>query len=122
MTRPPEKLLSIWSRVLTALNHCNLRLSAAKTVICPKSTTILGWIWNQGTLSASPHRIAVLSSCPPPSTVKGLRSFIGAYKVLGRVLSGGVGSVVRPLPPTLKVPGSIPGPAKSGIFGDLHSH
>ena len=37
-------------------------------------------------LSASPHRVAVLAKCPPPDTVRGLRSFIGAYKVLGRVL------------------------------------
>ena len=38
------------------------------------------------TLSASPHRVAVLAKCPPPDTVRGLRSFIGAYKVLSRVL------------------------------------
>ena len=69
-----------------ALSRCDLRLSASKTVIAPLSTTILGWIWNQGTLAASPHRIAPLSSCSPPETVRGLRSFIGAYKVLGRVL------------------------------------
>ena len=37
-------------------------------------------------LSASPHRVAVLAKCPPPYTVRGLRSFIGAYKVLSRVL------------------------------------
>ena len=40
----------------------NLCLSAVKTVINPKSTTILGWIWNCGTLKASPHRIAALAS------------------------------------------------------------
>ena len=82
----PEELLTIWTRVLDQLQHCNLRLSPTKTVICPKSTSILGWIWSQGKLTASPHRIAVLAMCPPPSTVKGLRSFIGAYKVLSRVL------------------------------------
>ena len=58
----PETLLSNWRRVLQSLNRCNLRLSPTKTIISPKSTTILGWIWSQGTLSASPHRIAVLSS------------------------------------------------------------
>ena len=68
------------------MQKCNLRLSPSKTVICPRSTTILGWIWAQGTLSASPHRVAVLAKSPPPETVHGLRSFIGAYKVLGRVL------------------------------------
>ena len=82
----PDALLHNWKRVLDQLQRCNLRLSPTKTVICPVSSSILGWIWSQGTLSASPHRIAVLSSCPPPPTVKGLRSFIGAYKILSRVL------------------------------------
>jgi len=72
--------------VLEALQKCGLRLSPAKTEVCPRSTTILGWIWTSGELSASPHRIATLATCAPPTTVTGLRSFIGAYKVLGRVL------------------------------------
>ena len=82
----PEELLLNFKKVLHALQACNLRLSPCKTVICPRSTTILGWIWSQGSLSASPHRVAVLAKSPLPDTVHGLRSFIGAYKVLGRVL------------------------------------
>ena len=82
----PDDLLSNWRKVLEALNTCDLRLSASKTVIAPKSTNILGWIWSQGTIHASPHRIATLSTCDKPSTVHGLRSFIGAYKVLARVI------------------------------------
>ena len=92
----PEDLLHTWARVLEQLDRCNLRLSPTKTVICPKSTTILGWVWSQGKLSASPHRVAVLASCPPPTTVKGLRSFIGSYKVLSRVLPD-CSSVIDPL-------------------------
>ena len=49
-------------------------------------TTILGWIWAKGNISASSHHITILSSCPPPPTVKGVRSFIGAYKILSRVI------------------------------------
>ena len=81
-----EALLNNWRRVLQALDRCNLHLSASKTVICPKTTSILGWIWSQGRLSANPHRIAALASCLPPPSVKGLRSFIGAYKFLSHVL------------------------------------
>ena len=40
----PRELLHNWKRVLQALNKCNLRLSAHKTIISPKTTTILGWI------------------------------------------------------------------------------
>ena len=44
------ELLYNWERLLSALDQCDLRLSAAKTVIAPKSTTMLGWIWSKGTL------------------------------------------------------------------------
>ena len=84
----PAELLQNWCEVLTALEECDLKLSPRKTVICPKSTVILGWVWCQGSIHASTHRIATLSTCKPPETVKGMRSFIGAYKVLGRVISG----------------------------------
>ena len=81
-----DELLCNWRKVLEALQKCNLKLSPTKTTVCPRTTTILGWVWSQGALSASPHRIAVLSKCSPPDTIRGMRSFIGAYKVLGRVL------------------------------------
>ena len=84
----PEELLIVWENVLHAISNNNLRLSASKTIVCPKTATILGWTWSRGTLRASPHRIATLSAVQPPSTVHGLRSFIGAFKVLSRVLRG----------------------------------
>ena len=92
----PEALLVNWRRILQALDRCNLRPSPTKTIICPTSTTILGWVWSQGRLSTSPHHVAVLASCPPPQTIKGLRSFIGTYKVLSHVLSN-CSDVVNPL-------------------------
>lgn len=74
--------------MLTALRHNNLRLSTPKTVVCPKSAIILGWIWCNGTLQASPHKIATLCVVELLVTVQGLRSFVGAYKVLSHVLQG----------------------------------
>ena len=84
----PEEVLQAWRSVLQALDQSDLRLSAAKTVICSSSASILGWIWSEGKLSASSHRISTLTTCAPPRTVKNMRSFIGAYKVLGRVIQG----------------------------------
>jgi hypothetical protein len=81
-----QELQCNWERVLQVFARCELRLSATKTIIAPHSAMILGWIWSQGTLRASPHRISTLSACSAPPTVRGLRSFIGAYKVLARVL------------------------------------
>jgi hypothetical protein len=91
-----KELLHNWSLVLKALHDNGLRLSAKKTKICPRTCTILGWLWSQGTLQASPHRIASLSAATPPETVHGLRSFIGAYKVLSRVLPHHA-AVIHPL-------------------------
>ena len=84
----PRELLHNWKRVLQALHKCNLRLSAHKTIISPKTTNILAWIWKAGSLSASPHRFNTLATYAEPNTVARLRSFIGAYKVLSCVIPG----------------------------------
>ena len=60
-----EALLHNWQRVLQALHRCNLRLSPTKTVICPKTTSILGWIWSPRQVISEPasnRRLGVLSS------------------------------------------------------------
>ena len=82
----PDELYVNFRKFLHALHVNGLCLSAPKTIIAPKKCTILGWIWSLGTLQASPHRINTLSSCAVPEKVKDLRSFIGAYKVLARVI------------------------------------
>ena len=96
----PEELLHNWQRILDPLQRCNLHLSASETTIYPRSTTVLGWVWTEGQLSASPFRIATLSSCPPPDTVRGLRSFLGAYKALSRLLQN-CSQLVAPLYQTI---------------------
>ena len=82
----PVEVLHNWRRVLALLHKNSLRLSAAKTIICPRKAIVLGWVWFNGTLQASPHKLAALPSVEPPSTVQGLRSFVGAFKALSRVL------------------------------------
>ena len=79
----PEEALSHWTSVLKALQKNNLGLNTSKTVIFPLQTIILGWIWSSGKLRIS---LIDLYQVQPPSTVQGLRSFIGAYKSLSRVL------------------------------------
>ena len=81
----PE-LADNWERFLSLLVENTLGISAPKTKIAPMSTVILGWVWNNGSLSASTHRIATLSTCSRPVTVKDMRSFLGAYRFLLRVL------------------------------------
>ena len=74
--------------VLHRFMENNLRLCARKTVIVPREVNILGWLWSSGKLKASPHRLSALAEYKPPTTVSGMRSFIGAYRFLSRVLKG----------------------------------
>lgn len=92
----PDELLKSFERVLRALQQNSLNLSASKTTIAPRQTTILGWVWRSGSLQALPHRVATLSTCSAPPTVSALRSFIGAYKVLSRVIKDSA-SFIAPL-------------------------
>ena len=81
------ELANIWETILGVLDHNKIKMSAPKTLIAPTSAVILGLKLQQGTLTATSHRISTLSTCSQLKTVKGLRSFLGAYRFLSRVLS-----------------------------------
>ena len=80
------QLVINWSRVLQRFLENNLKLSAKKTVICPKETVILGWVWRSGTITCSPHKIAPLSLAEPPKTATAMRSFLGSFKAVARCI------------------------------------
>ena len=81
-----DDLSVTWGEILKRLYLNGLKLSASKTVCCPTSTSILGWQWEKGTIRPSSHQINALLACEPPTTVKGLRSYIGCCKFRSRVL------------------------------------
>ena len=71
-----DELLYNWERFLAALHRNTVKLSAPKTLIAPISAVISGWLWKQGTLTATPQRVSTQATCVQPKTVKGLRSFL----------------------------------------------
>ena len=81
-----EELLAVWREVLRLLQLNGMRLSPMKTIICPLETVILGWLWRKGTISSTTHRLNTLMLCDPPTTVHKLRSFVGSYKALAKVV------------------------------------
>ena len=81
-----EELFNNWECILSSLSACDLKLSPGQTTVNPQHVTILGWIWSNGTLRASKHRITALSTCVMPETVRQMRGFLGAYKILARVI------------------------------------
>ena len=97
----PEELLSNWSAVLHRLLENNLTLSAPKTIICPTTTTIVGWKWTAGQISVCSHKLSPLISAPPPSTCTMMRSYIGAYKALSRCIPK-YSSLIAPLEDAIK--------------------
>ena len=98
--RTVEELLSNFRLVLHRLLENNIRLSARKTTIAPREVTILGWIWRAGMILASPHYLSALGEVKPPLTVSAMRSFIGSYRFLSRVLKG-YASLLAPLEKTI---------------------
>ena len=57
-------------------------LSADKTVICPTTTKIVGWIWKNGKLEVDPNKTNPLTVCKRLENVKQMRSFLGAFRVV----------------------------------------
>ena len=96
----PE-LFRHWSKVLHRMQQNNISLSPHKTVIGPKRTTILGWIWNSGKISVGAHKINPLISVEPPKTSTAMRSFIGAYKAISRCVPN-YSSLISPLENAIK--------------------
>ena len=99
----PEGMCSkvCWSPVLSKrlLWRACLHLVPHTVGPLPQINNYRGWdFFSQSVLSASPHRIAALTSCLPAESVKGLPFFIGIYKVFSRVLPY---SAPTPIQPTL---------------------
>ena len=82
----PSELKVNLHMVLQKLLENDIKLSATKTVIAPKSVNILGWIWSEGQLKASPHKLSALATCPQPESVSAMKSYLGAYRFLSRVI------------------------------------
>jgi hypothetical protein len=80
-----EQAADIYITVLGKLHKANLKVSATKTHIFPKTADILGWKWQEGSkLLPSPHRQLALKNTKQENidTIKDLRSWVGLYKTL----------------------------------------
>ena len=96
-----SQLLNNWEIVLRCCQQNNLTLSAPKTIVCPKTTMVLGWVWHHGTITVSPHKLSPLTLVEPPRTCSSMRSFIGAYKALSRCIPN-YSSLMSPLEGCIK--------------------
>ena len=82
-----EEAMENYLSILRKLALANIKISASKTHIFPKSADVMGWLWHQGgKLEPSPHRRNALVNTKQEDIqkVKDMRSFIGLYNTLRR--------------------------------------
>ena len=72
--------------VLDRTRQSNLTFKPSKVVICPKSTVILGWQKNGSKWFPTEHVLSPLAQAEPPSTVKKLRGWLGAYRQIAKTI------------------------------------
>ena len=96
-----QELYQNWEIVLKCCQLNNLTLSAPKTIICPITAIVLGWVWSQGTITASAHKTSPLAVIEPPKTCSAMRSFIGAFKAISRCIKN-YASLMSPLEHCIK--------------------
>ena len=78
--------------------YCRFEVKPNKVKLVITSADILGLHWHNGKLSPSRHKIDPLSTVPPPSTVKGLRSWLGGIRFHEICLPGSqLATLTKPL-------------------------
>ena len=73
-------------RVLQRLKDANLTVKPSKFVIAPKKITLFGWEKNEDGWRPLEHTISPLTMAQPPTTVKQLRSWLGAAKQVSQCI------------------------------------
>ena len=72
-----EEHLDHLDKVLTALGRANLKLHPRKCAVARDSATCLGHLLDRNGIRPDPHNLAKVTSWPTPTTVKGVRGFLG---------------------------------------------
>ena len=63
--------------ILQRLANAGLKLNPKKCEFCKTSVELLGFIVSDKGISPQPEKIEAIAKLPPPSDVKGVRSFLG---------------------------------------------
>ena len=80
------ELIENFKMVLSRTRQSNLTFKPSKIVICPESTVILGWQKKGSQWFPTEHVLSPLSKAEPPSTVKKLRGWLGAYRQIAKTI------------------------------------
>ena len=79
-----DETVKHWRYVLDLLSANNIKLSPKKTACFPERLDLLGWTKVGKHLIPDSHRQNVIANAPLPDSVRGLRSYLGAYRTFFR--------------------------------------
>ena len=75
-----EELHGNLKEVLERLQKCGMTLKPSKVIVDPVNSVFFGWRLEGDRWFPTEHTISTLANCERPSTVKKMRSFLGAFK------------------------------------------
>ena len=81
----PE-LIENFKVVMDRARNANLTFKPSKIIVCPQTTVILGWQKTGNEWFPTDHVLSPLSQAEPPSTVKKLRGWLGAYRQIAKTI------------------------------------
>ena len=75
-----EELADSYEEALRRADLCGLHFKPGKVIICPREAVLFGWKLTGTEWKPTTHTTSALVVAKPPSTVNGLRSFLGSFK------------------------------------------
>ena len=81
-----EELLTNYTEVLKRAEKAGFTFKPSKTMIAPRSSVLFGWRLEDHKWTLQEHVVCLLSRAQKPSTVKQMRSFLGAYKQISECI------------------------------------
>ena len=86
-----QELHDNFEEVLVRARMAGLTFKPSKVIVAPKKTELFGWCLDGSEWSPLPHTISSLTQAEKPTTVKGLRSFLGSFKQISQCVQGYAG-------------------------------
>ena len=86
-----DTVQELYDNLALVLERCKLAgltLKPSKVIIAPVNSVLFGWRLEGHRWLPTEHTISALSQCDKPSTVKKMRSFIGAFKQFSDLVPG----------------------------------
>ena len=80
------ELMENFKTVMNRARMANLTFKPSKIIVCPQTTIILGWRKTGNEWAPTEHVLSPLSQAEPPTTVKKLRGWLGAYRQIAKTI------------------------------------